>query len=86
MVSLEQARQKKLDFHNLYLSADRAPYVNGCGITRILPHGGAERVYAIKVNLRSALPTGFDLPDEFEGMHVITEVIGQVNAQSTPTS
>lgn len=77
MATLAEARQKKDLFKQLYLSADRAPYVNGCGIT-----SDTKGVFVIKVNLKSALPKGFDLPHEFEGILIISEVVGTLSARS----
>ena len=51
------------------------PGIVGIGLTMV----GED--YALKVNLREALPRGVRLPDRIEGVQVCAEVVGTIRKQ-----
>jgi hypothetical protein len=48
-----------------------------------LPEAYNPNEYCIKAHLLAALPQGFSFPEEFEGMKVFSEVIGNLEALET---
>ena len=54
----------------------RVPGVVGIGLTKV----GDD--YALKVNLREALPPGVRVPDDIEGVPVKVEVVGPIRKRS----
>ena len=50
------------------------PQVNGVGITRV-----GEK-FAVKVNLSTPVPAGFDLPGSVDGVPVVVETVGPIRA------
>ena len=68
-VTLEQAQAAKESAKKLLAAV---PGVVGVGITQV----GED--YAVKVNLRTALPAGTALPKEVGGVRLVTEVVGAI--------
>ena len=72
-VTLEQARAAKESAKALLASL---PGVVGLGITKI----GED--YALKVNLRQALPSGVTVPERIGDVPVCVEVVGTIRKRS----
>ena len=68
-ISIEKARlakeRAKAELANL-------PGIVGIGIGKV----GAD--YAVKVNLRAALPSGAGVPERIAGVPVVLEVVGEI--------
>jgi hypothetical protein len=52
------------------------PGVSGFGLTKV----GAD--YALKVNLRDALPPGVKVPERIDGVPVQVEIVGTIRKRS----
>jgi hypothetical protein len=70
--AIEQARAAKAVAKTELASV---PGVVGIGLTKL----GDD--YALKVNLREALPHGVRLPDRIAGVRVCVEVVGTIRKQ-----
>jgi hypothetical protein len=68
-ISIEQARQAKEAAKTQLVEL---PGIVGIGIGKV----GAD--YAVKVNLRAALPANAGAPDRIAGVPVIFEVVGEI--------
>jgi hypothetical protein len=71
-ISIDQARQAK-EIAKTELA--RLPGVVGIGIGKV----GVD--YAVKVNLREALPADVGVPDRIAGVRVVVEVVGEIRKQ-----
>jgi hypothetical protein len=68
-ISIDQARRAKESAKSALADL---PGVVGVGLTKI----GDD--YAVKVNLREALPGGVSVPKQIEGVPVCVEVVGAI--------
>jgi hypothetical protein len=68
--SLDQARAAKEKVAAQYAPLEE---VNGVGITRV------GQGFGVKVNLAKPLPDDVDIPDELDGVKVVTETIGPIH-------
>lgn len=68
-VTLEQARVAKAAAKS---ELAEVPGVVGIGLTKV------GRDYALKVNLRAALPRGVRVPAQISGVPVRVEVVGEI--------
>lgn len=71
-ITIEQARTAKVIAKT---ALARVPGVVGIGLTKI----GDD--YALKVNLREALPAGVNVPESIAGVSVKVEVVGPIRKQ-----
>lgn len=68
--TLDKARQVKNEVRDLLKSR---PEVVGIGITSDCKDG-----YAIKVNLSTSFPKDFKLPEDLQGVMILTQVVGKI--------
>ena len=71
-ISIEQARQAK---EAAKTQLAKLPGIVGIGIGKV----GAD--YAVKINLRAALPQHIDVPNRIAGVPVVFEVVGEIRKQ-----
>jgi hypothetical protein len=71
-IPIEQARAAKATAKS---ELARVPGVIGIGLTKV----GDD--YALKINLREALPPGVRLPERIAGVPVCVEVVGAIRKQ-----
>lgn len=72
-ITLEQARAAKASAKTLLAAV---PGVIGVGITKV------GKDYALKVNLREALPAGAAVPERIDGVPVSFEVVGTISKRT----
>lgn len=68
-ITIDQARAAKETAKTQLASV---PGLVGIGLTKV----GAD--YALKINLRAALPAGVRLPDQIAGVSLRVEVVGEI--------
>lgn len=68
-VTIEQARAAKATARTELAAV---PGLAGIGLTKV------GKDYALKINLRAALPRGVHVPERIEGVPVCVEVVGKI--------